>query len=68
MNEAAEQGDEADEAFGGTKRRAGKRRSAGGAASCPRRLVWTRAPLRSLSPVFDARLRVAAEGRAGCHR
>ena len=25
----------------------------GGAASCPRRRGWTRAPLRSLSPVFD---------------
>ena len=31
-----------------------KRRSAGGAAECPRRHLRTRAPLRSLSPVFDS--------------
>ena len=46
---AAEQGDEADEALGGTVARMR------GAASCPRRPGWTRAPLRSLSPVFGGR-------------
>src|SRR5512143_3866850 len=43
---AAEQGDEADEAFGGMGS------ADGHAASCPRRPDRTRAPLRSLSPVF----------------
>ena len=39
---------EADEAFGGMVAQHGH------AASCPRRsTAWTRAPLRSLSPVFD---------------
>ena len=36
MRSAAEQGDEADEAFGGTNPRAASGAAAGGAASCPR--------------------------------
>jgi uncharacterized protein YdhG (YjbR/CyaY superfamily) len=62
---AAEQGDEADEAFGGTNPRAASGAAAEGAASCPRRLGWTRAPLRSLSPVFDGPGGPAWQARLG---
>ncbi len=53
---AAEQGDEADEALGGAVV-LGLQGLWAGAASCPRRPGWTRAPLRSLSPVFDGPMR-----------
>ena len=42
----------------------------GGAGSCPRRPILTRAPLRSLSPVLDPLIsgtteRIGAQGEAG---